>query len=96
MSARKDYQRKLEVELSEWDDRIKKLDALTEKAKPEDKAEYIEHVEHLKARQKNARKKLEELKQAHDTIWEGLKDGIDSICDDLVNYYESVYSRFKD
>ncbi|MFQ5715204.1 MAG: hypothetical protein ACE5GU_14345 [Candidatus Scalinduaceae bacterium] len=34
------------------------------KAKPEDKGEYVEHVEYLKAKQKHVREKLEELKQA--------------------------------
>ncbi len=96
MSVKKDYQHKLKVELGEWDDRIKKFDALAEKAKPEDKAEYVEHAEYLRAKQKNVRKRLEELEQAHESIWEGLKDGVDSIVDDMVNYYESLASRFKE
>ncbi|MFQ5788096.1 MAG: coiled coil domain-containing protein [Thermodesulfobacteriota bacterium] len=96
MSVKKDYQHKLEVELREWDERIKRLDAMAEEAKPEDKAEYVEHAEYLKAKQENVRKRLEKLKQAHESIWEGLKDGIDSIVDDMVNYYESVASRFKE
>ncbi len=96
MSVKKDYIHKLELELSEWDNRIKQLNTLVSKAKPEDKGEYVEHIEYLKAKQKNVRKKLEELKQAHESIWEGLKDGVDSIFDDMVNYFESVSSRFKE
>lgn len=96
MSVKKDYQHKLEAELSEWDNRIKQFDTLAKKAKPEDKAEYVEHIEYLKAKQKNVRERLEELKHAHESVWEGLKDGIDNIIDDMVNYYETIYSRFKE
>jgi len=96
MSVRKDYLHKLDVELSEWDGKIKKLEAQVEKATPEDKAEYIEHIEHLKNKQKIAKKKHEELEQAHESVWEGLRDGIDSIFDDMVSYTEAIMSKFKD
>ncbi len=96
MSVKKDYQHKLEVKLDEWGTRIKQLGVLVDKAKPEDKAEYVEHIEYLKAKQKNVREKLEEIKQAHEGIWEGLRDGVDSIVDDMVSYYEAIYSRFKE
>lgn len=96
MSVKKDYLRKLEVELSEWDDKISKLEALVEKATPEEKVEYIDHIERLKTRQKLARKKHEELEQANESVWEGLKDGIDSIFDDMISYSETIMSKFKD
>ncbi len=96
MSIKKDYLHKLEVELNEWDNKIKELTDLTEKAKPEEKSEYTEHIEHLKSKQKIARKKHEELEQAHESVWEGLKDGIDSIFDDMLSYSETIFSKFKD
>lgn len=96
MSVKKDYQHKLEIELKEWDDRIKQLEALSDKAKPEDKVEYVEHIEYLRAKQKNIREKLEEIKQSHESIWQGIRDGVDSIFNDMVSYYEAIYSRFKE
>ncbi|MDR4504220.1 MAG: hypothetical protein MRK01_05415 [Candidatus Scalindua sp.] len=96
MSVKKDYLHKLEVEISEWDKKINELTVLADKAKPEDKAEAIEHIEHLKAKQDLVRKKQEELQQAHESIWEGLKDGIDSIFDDMLSYSETLFSKFKD
>ncbi|MFQ5965134.1 MAG: hypothetical protein ACE5KZ_12735 [Candidatus Scalinduaceae bacterium] len=56
MSVKKDYQHKLEVELGEWDARIKQLDSLANKTEPENKAEYVEHIEYLKAKQQNVRR----------------------------------------
>ena len=96
MSVKKDYLHKLEVELIEWDDKISKLEAQVENATPEDKVEYIEHIERLKTKQKLARKKQEELEQAHESVWEGLRDGIDSIFDDMISYTEAIMSKFKD
>lgn len=96
MSVRKDYLRKLDEELNEWDSKISKLEAQVEKATPEDKVEIIDHIERLKTKQKLARKKHEELEQAHESVWEGLKDGIDSIFDDMIAYTESIMSKFKD
>ena len=96
MSVKKDYLHKLEDELREWDDKISKLEARIEKATPEDKVEYIDHIERLKTKQKLARKKHEELEQAHEIVWEGLRDGIDSIFDDMISYTESIMSKFKD
>lgn len=96
MSARKDYLRKLEGELSEWDDKISKLEAQVEKAASEEKVELIDHIERLKTKQKLAREKHEELEKAHESVWEGLKDGIDSIFEDMIRYTESIMSKFKD
>jgi archaellum component FlaC len=96
MSVKKDYLHKLDVELNEWEDKIKDLEALVEKATPEDKVEIIDHIERLKTKQKIARKKHEELENAHESVWEGLKDGIDSIFDDMISYTEAIMSKFKD
>ena len=96
MSARRDYLHKLEVELSKWDDKIKRFEIQAQKATPENKLEYIEHITHLKSKQKVARKKHEELEQVHESVWEGLRDGIDSIFDDMLSYTEAVMSKFKD
>jgi chromatin segregation and condensation protein Rec8/ScpA/Scc1 (kleisin family) len=96
MSVKKDYLHKLEVELSEWDDKINKLEAQVKGATPEDRVEYIDHIERLKTKQKLARKKHEELEKAHESVWEGLRDGIDSIFDDMISYTETIMSKFKD
>ncbi len=96
MSVKKDYLRKLEVELSEWDDKINKLEAQVEGAPPEDKVEFIDHIARLKTKQKLARKKHEGLEKAHESVWEGLRDGIDSIFDDMISYTEAIMSKFKD
>ncbi len=96
MSVKKDYLRKLDVELNEWDDKISKLEAQAEKATPEEKVEYIDHIERLKTKQKLAREKHEELENAHESVWEGLRDGIDSIFEDMIRYTESIMSKFKD
>jgi hypothetical protein len=76
--------------------RINKIEAQVEKAPPEDKVELIDHIERLKTKQKLAREKHKELENAHESVWEGLRDGIDSIFDDMVSYTEAVMSKFKD
>ncbi len=54
MSVKRDYLLKLDVELNEWEDKINKLEAQIEKATPEDKVEYVDHIERLKTSQKKA------------------------------------------
>jgi len=96
MSVKKDYLRKLDEELREWDGKIEKLEAQVEKAIPGDKVEIVDHIERLKTKQKLARKKHEELEQAHESVWEGMRDGIDSIFDDMISYTETILSKYKD
>ena len=55
MSVKKDYLRKLDVQLNEWEDKIDKLEAQIEKATPEEKVEYVDHIERLRTKQKLAR-----------------------------------------
>jgi chromatin segregation and condensation protein Rec8/ScpA/Scc1 (kleisin family) len=96
MSVKKDYLHKLDVQLNEWEDKIDKLEAQIEKATPEEKVEYVDHIERLKTKQKLAREKHKELENAHESVWEGLRDGIDSIFDDMISYTEAIMSKFKD
>ncbi len=96
MSVKRNYLLKLDVELNEWEGKINKLEAQVEKATPEEKVEYIEHIERLKTKQKLARKKHEELEKAHESVWEGLRDGIDSIFEDMMRYNDAIMSKFKD
>ena len=86
MSVKKDYLHKLDVELEEWDDKISKLEAQVEKATPEERVELTDHIERLKTKLKLARKKHEELENAHESVWEGLRDGIDSIFENMIRY----------
>ena len=76
--------------------KINKLEAQVGKATPEDKVELSDHIERLKTKQKLARKKHEELEKAHESVWEGLRDGVDSIFDDMISYTETIMSKFKD
>ncbi len=56
--------------------------------------EYYKQIEDLRSMQDEAGKKLNELKEASDDVWEDLKAGTDSAWDFLSRSIKSATSRF--
>lgn len=95
MSMKKEYERKLQAQLDEWNAEIDKLKAQAEGEKADKKIEYYEQIDTLKSMQANANEKLTELQNASDDAWEDLKAGADNAWDSLGNALSSAKSRFK-
>jgi len=92
MSAREEYESKLQARLDLFDVEIEQLKARADKA--EEQPWHKKQIEALQEKQKVAKEKLGQLKVASDDAWEDLKDGLGSAWDSVGNALKSVAKRF--
>lgn len=95
MNTRDEYIRKLQQKLDEWNTDIDALAAKARETTTDVKNEYNEQIESLKARQVEARHKIDELRQAGEGAWEDLKSGVELAWSAMAEAIDSVRSRFK-
>ena len=96
MSMKEAYEKKLQAHLDEWSAEINKLKAKADAAEADAQLEYYKEIEALEAKQKEANKKLDELKKSGDDAWEDLKAGMDNAWDSLSRSVKSAVSRFRE
>ena len=95
MTAKQDFQKKLEAQLKEWD---AKLDELKEKAretKDEIRADYEKQLEILSGKRATAQAKMQELRLRTEDAWEDLKGGTEKAWDEMRKALDQITSRFK-
>ncbi|RNC67793.1 MAG: hypothetical protein ED859_13075 [Desulfuromonadales bacterium] len=95
MSTRDEYVKKLQVKLEEWNADIDKLAAKAGEVRADLKSEYAEQLEVLKAKQTEARHKMEELQKSGGSAWEDMKAGIELAWSAIGEAIDSAKSRFK-
>lgn len=95
MSHREEYIQKLQQKLDEWNADIEALAAKARATTTNIRNESNEQIESLKARQEEARHKIEELRHAGEGAWEDLKSGAELAWSAMAEAIDSVRSRFK-
>jgi len=95
MSSRAEYIRKMQAKLEEWNAEIDTLTSMAGKVTADVKSEYSEQIDTLKAKQAEARQKIEELQQAGEGAWGDLKSGIELAWSAMGEAIDSARSRFK-
>lgn len=80
---REAYRQKFESQLKQWNAEIEKLQAKAAEASADAKLEYERQIDDLRAKQQEAREKLDELQQAQGEAWKELKSGMDKAWDDM-------------
>ena len=95
MSGRDEYIRKMQAKLEEWNAEIGTLTAKAGEVTADVKNEYWEQIEALKAKQANARQKIEELQQAGESAWGDMKSGIELAWTAMGEAIGSARSRFR-
>ena len=73
MQLKDTYQEKLETQLKEWNAKIGELRSRAERVATGARVKYQEEVEALRFRYEGAQRKLQELKQAGEGVWEDLR-----------------------
>jgi 4-oxalocrotonate tautomerase len=94
-SLREAYQQRLAAQYEEWKPEIDRLKAKAEKAAADAKVEYNKLIEDLQARQKTARAKMDELREASGGAWEEVKTGIEGAWKEMEKALKAAVSRFK-
>lgn len=94
-SLREAYQQRLAAQFDEWKPEIDRLKAKAEKAAADAKVEYSKLIEDLQAKQKSARAKMEELRDASGGAWEEVKTGIEGAWKEMEKALKAAVSKFK-
>lgn len=92
---KEEYYRELRTALSDYDKKIRELNAKSASLKETDKTEYLRRREEFKQKRKTAYDRLEELKNASTKAWGDVKRGMDAAMADLSIYYDKELSQYR-
>ena len=95
MATKEAYQKKLEVQLKEWDAQLDQLMAKAEKAKTDTRSKIKSELDSLKTKRVAVQKKLDELRNRGEDAWEDLKGGVEKAWGDISDALGKVVARFK-
>jgi hypothetical protein len=95
MKTKEEYIESLTTELKEWSAEIDVLNAKAEIAAEDVKIKYREEIEALRAKERVATEKLQELQAASGDAWHAVKDTAEHVWHDLRTGLASVVSKFK-
>lgn len=94
MSEKESYRNKIQAKLDQWNAEIDKFEARADEAGSDLQLEYYEQLKKLRALQEEADAKLEQLNDAADDAWEGLREQVDIASDAIDRTLQTVTSRF--
>ena len=89
------YKQKLAAQLKEWNAQINLWEAKVENAGADMKIKRAEAVHGLRAKQRAASEKMQELEKASGAAWEQAKVTADRIWEDLKAGVAEAQSKFK-
>lgn len=91
----KDYQGKIESQLSELGHTIDELTGKAEHAANDVKQGYYENIDVLRSQKEEMQEKLYELKNSSGKAWEDIKIGLDHTWDEVQGVLQKAASRFQ-
>jgi hypothetical protein len=95
MEIREAYKQKLSAQLKEWSAQIDLLEARVENSGADIKLKHAEQLQELRAKQRAASGKMQELGKSGGAAWEQVKITADKIWDDLKAGVADAQSKFK-
>ncbi len=91
----KDYQGRMESQLSELGKKIDELTDEAEHAAENVKHEYYENIDVLRSQKDDIQGKLGELKHSSGKAWEDIRNGMDRSWDEVQGTLKKAASRFQ-
>lgn len=88
MTKRDAYIEKLNAQLKEWSASIDVLKARADKASADLKIGYTKQLDDLKAKQKVAQGKIDDLKAAGDDAWDGVQTAVEKAWADIKSAFD--------
>lgn len=95
MNLQEAYKQKMAAQLKEWSAQIQLMEAKVENAGADLKVRHAEQLDELRAKQRAAAGKMNELEQASSDAWEQLKEAADKAWDDLKTGVADAHDKFK-
>ncbi|MDA8327415.1 MAG: DUF2934 domain-containing protein [Betaproteobacteria bacterium] len=95
ITAKEDFQTKLEAQLKKWDQKFAGLKNKAKKMKDQLRHELETQLEILHARRVVAHEKLQGLRHRSEDAWEDMKEGAERALDEMQKAIDSTVNRFK-
>jgi DNA repair exonuclease SbcCD ATPase subunit len=96
MNQQKDqYQKRIEAQIKEYDQKLDELEAKTMKVKQESRALLDQQMQSLREKQRAAHTAWEKLSASSGKAWEDMKSGMNRSLDDLSKAYRDAASHFE-
>ena len=95
MEIKDEYRRKLESLLKEWKSTIDQLEERARKLTARAKIELLETIEILKLKRDSVQTRLDDMRNAGDEVWEGLKKSAEKAVTEMKTAMENTKSKFK-
>ena len=95
MSEKRDvYIQKMKTKLDEWNAEIDKLEAKSRQVEADAKKAYQKQIETIKAKRSETKEYLDQMRQAGESAWLDVKDGLENAAASLGEAIRSAQSRF--
>jgi DNA repair exonuclease SbcCD ATPase subunit len=92
---RDEYQKQIEAQLKEYDQKLDELEVKARTVKQGTKALFNQKIDALREKQRTAHDELDKLSTATGKAWEDLKSGMDTAMEDLAKAYHDAVSHFE-
>jgi len=96
MATREDYVKQLSARLERWKEEIRSLEARIRGAKDAgEKARHERDLEEVRDKERQARRRLDEVKAASEEAWQDLRQGAERVWKSVDDALHKARSRFK-
>lgn len=95
MTDKNEFVEKLKSQIDEWNDEIKKMEALAEKAQADAKVQYEENLQKLRRQRDEAHQKMRELHQASDSAWDDMRKAAEDMWANMDAAIKKAWSRYR-
>ena len=96
MNGKRDaYIQKLKAKINEWNADLDKLSAKADMAEGEAKIRYLQQMEDLRAKRKDIANKIDALKDVSESVWEDLRQGIETSWETWKENFHKARSEFE-
>lgn len=90
MATRKEYIEKLAAKLHEWDARIDELRGKAERSSADVRESFKSRISELREKREKASVLLDELHEAGDDAWKGVKEKVDRLYEEVKNVFKKA------
>jgi recombinational DNA repair ATPase RecF len=95
MEIQEAYKQKLAAQLKEWSAQLDLMEAKLENVGADIRVKRAQELHELRAKQRAASAKINELEKASGEAWEQVKETADTIWEDLKAGVTAAHSKFK-
>jgi hypothetical protein len=96
MGTRDQYVKTMKAQLDEWNAEIDKLEARSRKLEAKAQVEYEAQIEALKDKREEARRQLDEIRNAADDSWERLKNEAEGLWKNMAVVLRKTKEGFRE